>query len=115
MKNQIRTALFGLGMLAAMAVLPSAAQAKTPEFQFTLEEAAMLAFEMELNDDEILDLYFDGLIDEETTMLLLDMNGKDAELSGTDLGSGRFKSVSGMDLGSGRFKGLSGTDLGSGR
>jgi len=100
----IRTALCCLGLLAAFAALPVSAHAKSPQFQFTFEEAAMLAFEMELTEDEILDLYFDRLIDEETTLLLLEFKAfePDAKLSGTDLGSGRIKGVSGLDLGSGR-------------
>lgn len=97
-------ALCTLSLLAAFAALPLSAQAKSPQLQFTLEEAAMLTVEMQLDENDIFDMYYEGMIDEETTMLLMGFTAfeQEGKLSGTDLGSGRIKGVSGLDLGSGR-------------
>ena len=59
---------------------------------------------MQLAESDILGLYYEGMIDEETTMLLMGFTAfeQESKLSGTDLGSGRIKGVSGLDLGSGR-------------
>lgn len=97
-------AICTLGLLAAFAALPVSAQAKSPQLQFTLEEAAMLTMEMQLQESDILGMYYEGMIDEETAMFLMEFTSfeQDSKLSGTDLGSGRIKGVSGLDLGSGR-------------
>ncbi len=105
MKTLITSALFIAGLLAALAFAPeiSFADSKTSP-QMTFDEAAILVLEWQLNEDEIFDLYLAGMIDEATTMILMDLDDFEntPKVSGMDLGSGRIKGVSGLDLGSGR-------------